>query len=937
LLGFWSAVRRSAPLRDDPDEVEKRNRSHADVQSIKLLLHGTRELTLDEAVVAVTVVDPNVATAETTGERVVLVKGLAAGETALIISGKSSRSTYLVQIMRPPRAATPRAKSSGLSGRDDPLSGYYALHFSPGFNASPSLIRHDFAFAQKLSGSRALRASGELFNFIGRGGRTLAQPLGTGFGANRITLGLDSPDSRFDALDSELDVSRLSFVNYTMRGAHFVSTPGSRWRGAELFAGAARPQPSFFNEGEGLLAGAFVPVLQDSGLRVRAGAFFISPRRRESARKGGLVFQTEARYAPNAKTNAEAEAAYANGGLSWRTRLDLQLAALDFHGELFRLDPRSPLVGIGAQTVARETKLFSLRWQPAARFAASLGYNRTTNFPSSTTRRAELNSRTLTATVAYAPARGTRFGFSFKKQEIETPTSIRTPFTFDLRTSAATFKYDQSLGRRLANDLEARLTLSDEGNTGERLARGFSLREQLRYSWRRGSVAGFVNYRSNTPSLTGLVLRNPSLLPAESRAAFAADPALFLLLNRDALPRLLPEVDLPVTRNTEIGARLQSAFSRLHVAAEVRYGAGDALAHNDRSLLATFSADLKLDAANSIQVSGARASSFNTPESRTSVTVSYVHRFGAESGGGFQFSKLLGLSRGRIQGRVFYDLNGDGQDDAGEPGAGGMRVELDGGHVQTTDARGRFGFGSLAPGEHSVALVSGELGVSILASNDALRRLVLPARGTLDVSFGVTNFGFAAGQVFNDLFLSGAASANGSPGVDGVRVLLRPASSVSGNAAPPLATVVSSRGTYEFRHLRPGSYLLEIDPASIPADFRQPEQKVWTIAVNPLRGSILDLPLVAQRAVSGVVFIDTDADGKFDPNRDEVVEGATVMAGCQAVRTNRQGAYILRNLPAGATEVTAYAPRGRKGETRNIELGVTPAYVKNLDLAIGVQ
>src|SRR6185503_19124536 len=122
--------------------------------------------------------------------------------------------------------------------------------------------------------------------------------------------------------------------------------------------------------------------------------------------------------------------------------------------------------------------------------------------------------------------------------------------------------------------------------------------EQLRFAWSRGSIAGFVNYRSNTPSLESLIIRNPGILPVELRAAFAADPVRFLLTYRELLPLFLNGVDLPLTRNTEGGARFQSTFSRLNVNGEMVYSSGRFIATQQRTLLASFSAVFSLDAAN---------------------------------------------------------------------------------------------------------------------------------------------------------------------------------------------------------------------------------------------------------------------------------------------------------------------------------------------------
>ncbi len=931
----WSTISLTPLQQDDSQGQAGQKPSRNYASRVKLLVGNIHQLTFDEAIVAVTVLEPSVAAAEIKTERTLFIKGLNAGETILIISGKNKRITYVIQVVRPPRVSRSNVNEALRDESAESFSGFYGLHFSPGTDSAPSLLRHSFEFNQKLPGSRTLRASGELSNFLGRGERGLAQPLGRGFGVNRLRLGLDSPGSRFDVLDSELEISRLSFNNYTMRGLHLVLKSDLRLKGIEIFAGRARPLGSFFNDGEGLLAGALAPVAQGPSWRIRAGAFFVSPQRQSDGRESGIIWHTDARYAPNENTVAEAEVAHANGNLSWRTRLDLRRGPFDFHGELLRLDPHSPLVGIGAQTAGRKLNSFSLQWRPLPRFGASLSYNSTTNSPLSTLRRIELNTKTLLAAASYTPARGTRLSFSFNQQELEQPATLSLPFLLNLRTRTATFRYGQRIGHGWTNEFEARLIESREGQTAEQVTSGLSLREQLRYSWRRGSVAGFINYRSNTPSLTGLILRNPLLLPAELRPAFTADPARFLLTNRDALPELLSGVELPATRSTEAGLRLQAAFSRLNLAGEVRYSTGEILARNERNILATFSADLKLDAANSIQVSGARAFSFSGTESRTALTVSYVHRFGSASGGGFQFSKLLGLSHGRVQGRVFFDLNGNGQDDPGEPGTAGMKVQIDGNHTRTTDERGNFNFTALEPGAHAVALASEDLGVKLRASNSTSRQLFLSQRETINISFGLTNSGSAQGRVFNDLFLAGEMSAGDAPGVKGVRIILRPASAGSANAAWPLSEVVNASGTYEFLNLPPGGYLLEIDPASIPANFRLPGQISWPINITPLQGSYIDLPLIAQRAVSGIVFIDRDGNGQFDSKTDEVVSGVRVVAGLAESWTDNQGAYILRNLPAGKFEVCAYLPKGRKSKIISIELGPDPTFRKNVNLASG--
>lgn len=903
------------------------------VPRIKLTTRETRELNFGEAILAATILDESIASAEIKGERQVLLTGVGTGETVLIVSGKSTRSTYVVQVTRPIRQRALRSNlKDELAVASEPFSGIYSIYFSPGFNGAPSLARHNFEFNQRLPGERTLRGSGELFNFFGRGERAFATPAIAALGVNRIRLGMDSASSSLDLLDSELSISRLTFNNYTLRGPHFVSKADSALRGLEIFAGRARPQSSLFNRGEGLVAGALVPLVEERSWQVRAGFFFISPRRKTLESPGAATLQVDARYSPDERTMAEAEAVYGQGQLSWRARLDLRRSDFRLYAELFRLDPRSALVEVGAQSAGRRANLFGIEWRPGAQLTVSFSYNTSTRAPLAKTGAVELDTRAFKVNVGYSLARGSRFSFGFNQQQVLTPTTLALP-RLDLRTRTINFRYGQRINRLWSNDFEGRFILSREGNTNSPVKSGFDLREQLRYSWRRNSLTGFINYRSNTPSLIGLVVRNPSLLPDALRDAFVADPARFLLTNRESLPQLLRNIELPLTRSTEMGLRFQAAFSRVNIAAETRYSMGEILARDERRLLASFTTRLKLDAANSIELSGARSFAFDGAVSQSLLTISYTHRFGAGSGGGFRLSSLLGLTRGRVQGRVFFDLNGNGQDDAGEPGMAGAKVQLDDNRTAATDAMGRFSFNAIEPGEHRLTFAAEGSGLNWRATNSMLRQILLSPRETAQVSFGITNFGSVSGRIFNDLFLRNEMSAGEAPGLGGVRLTLRPISSAA-LMRQSLSQTAGPDGRYEFRNLPPGDYLLEIDAASTPIDFSPPAKRSWPVAIFPLQGFYLDIPFAAQRALSGTVFIDRDGDGRFNPERDETVAGARVFAGQVEALTNQRGTFILRNLPAGKLELYATLPDGRTVKSVTVELGLNPVYKNGVNLIV---
>lgn len=911
----------SKPAHDADAEQRRRY-----AKRINLTVRGSHEIFFYEPVVSATVVDLQTASSEIRDGRTVVVRGLAPGETVLVVSTQGGRTVYSVGVTRPPASAARKPPTPQTPERPESYTGTYALTFSPASGGAPSLLRHTFDLGRKFEDGRLFRAGADLSQFFGSGERGLGRPLDFGLGADRLTLGYNSPAGALDLLDSDLNVSPLGLQGFRLRGPHFVSRGASPWRGAEIFAGVARPSPAFFDGGEGRLAGVLLPFVEGRAWRARAGAVWVSPRRESQGARGGLVFQTDVRYAPSERLSAEAEAAYASGGLSLRARFDAQAADFKFYGEALRVDDDSPYVSIGAQPGGRAVTTLGLRWQRWQWLAANASFRRTTSESPSALRRAPLDNSTLFAGTSFRAARGTHFSFSLTRQQFDVPARNASAFTWHLQTNSATFKYSQQLGRRWSNNFEARLTSSAEAAAGAHVGRGVQIREQLRFNWRGGSVTGYAHYVDNTPSPAGLLIRNPALLPAAAREAFEADPVRFLITNRYLLPQLLPGAELPLTRGGEVGARFQTAYSRFDFNGEARYGSGEFSARERRNLFVSAGVSARLDAANTVQVSGSRLFGREGGAVQSSLAVSFIHRFGAD--GGLSFAKLLGLDRGRIRGRVFFDLDADGQDDPGEPGVAGLRVELDGRRSATTDAGGNFDFAAAA-GEHTVALVSERLGAQLRASTPTGQRVYLAAGEGVRVGFGLNDFGFVSGRVFNDLTLADdQTAANDAPGVGGVLVRLRPA---AGSVGPALSQTVAAGGTYEFRNVPPGSYMLEVDAASLPADFRLHAGASWALTVSPLRGVFQGIPVAARRAIAGRIFVDGDGDASFDPRSDTALAGVLVSAAGVETLTATDGSYLLRNLPAGRVFVRAARPGG-DARSVTIELGTEPSFRRNLNI-----
>lgn len=896
---------------------------------IRIAMGETRDVPFAVSMTSFLIVSPEIASAVLNISSLTIT-GLYVGETILIVFAGQQRHTFLISVVAPPRAKRdPRLTDAAMEqGGLSALYGSYALTYSAPFGGGPGLLRQSFNWRRKLSQGRTLRFSSDIFKFVGQGDQDQARSMAPSLGLNRLSLGIDGPAGTVDILDSQINISPLSFHGYTMRGLHLVSAPTSPLHGVEFFAGLARPSLSLFDNNQGRIAGVVVPVARGESWQLSAALFSVSPQKDNKLGSGGLVAQVNGRYAPGKIIAAEGELAYANGGFSWRARLDLKRGPIKASGEIIRFDRRSPLVSIGAQSGGRETERLTFSWRVNTRLNASFNYNHTAIAPPAAAQRIALDRTTLSTSLNYRINQNSQFGFRFVQQQIETGVPADSS-RFRLETRTATISHDLRFKGSWANHFEVRLNSSRESRADARTESGLSFREQLRFSYNGVSATGFVNYTRQNQSLAGLIVRNPRLLPPLLQRAFAVDPALFLETNRDTLALLLPGVELPQTRGLEAGIRLQKAFSRINLAGEVRYSASQILEREQRTFAASVNLNLRLDAANSLRVSGSRTFGIGGAGGQSTLTVSYVHRFGAGSGGGLQFSRLLGLERGKIQGRVFFDQNGNGQDDTNEPGVAGMKVQMGGDRSAMTDAGGRFHF-DVNSGGYQIGLISQELGERWRATTMTAQHGFLAPRQTVNISFGISDYGVLAGRVFNDVSLRGEPGAGSSPGVPGVRLTLRP---VNGKS---LATSVNADGSgaYQFRSVPPGTYILELDPATLPADFRMLGQTSWSVTVQPLLNLYLDIPISAQRAVSGFVYIDQDGDGKFNPEKDRAVEGARVVTGKTEVATGKSGAYLLRNLPSGSIEIRARTQAGNESALLTISLGAEPTRRSGVNFAV---
>jgi hypothetical protein len=119
-------------------------------------------------------------------------------------------------------------------------------------------------------------------------------------------------------------------------------------------------------------------------------------------------------------------------------------------------------------------------------------------------------------------------------------------------------------------------------------------------------------------------------------------------------------------------------------------------------------------------------------------------------------------------------------------------------------------------------------------------------------------------------------------GVAGARVKLGPYSADTDTA-----------GRYLFKHVPRGEYELSLESHLLPADFAW-DGRLMRVTVGSTRRMYADLRVTPLNAIHGRVYIDRNANARFDAG--EAVAGAVVTVGHRLTATDHEGAYSLYNL-----------------------------------------
>jgi uncharacterized repeat protein (TIGR01451 family) len=295
---------------------------------------------------------------------------------------------------------------------------------------------------------------------------------------------------------------------------------------------------------------------------------------------------------------------------------------------------------------------------------------------------------------------------------------------------------------------------------------------------------------------------------------------------------------------------------------------------------------------------------------------------------------------GRIGDRIWLDLNRDGKQDSGEPGLGGVTVELRTAlgvlvGTTTTDATGAYLFDKLVAGDYVVTVVNtvGSFSPSDATTDNldsdftaaGTSAVTLSGSTGTSVDAGIIGTAKLSGKTLIDVTGNGAGADVPLAGVK-VSALWAGPDGVFGTADDLIvgSATTAADGSYLFENLPAGSYTVQVDPSTVPAGMAESfERDVALNNATPVSlaagASVtgIDFGYVGQGSLAGTVFVDANVNSSLGGSDTGIgaVPLTVTWSGPDGVfgtaddltwptTSAADGTYSVDHLPAGTFKVT---------------------------------
>jgi Carboxypeptidase regulatory-like domain len=487
-----------------------------------------------------------------------------------------------------------------------------------------------------------------------------------------------------------------------------------------------------------------------------------------------------------------------------------------------------------------------------------------------------------------------------------------SPTSFNARTLSAPVGIQYAAGHYTAG-LSYQPTTDFSGT----LANGYGANAGIAFG--PFSASGFFNHNVDIPTISSIFDQAPGLQQALQQAGIdITNPAqLAAVLNNAALLASLGfaglKFDVAPARN-DIGfnaawsgaqRRQLITLNYLSSSAQLTQGSFD-------FRLATLNYLRKLGSDTEVEASVSLLKTTETTGSTTNVAgstnatnqpsygLTIRHRFAGVP------DLLFPTKRGSIDGYVFRDDDSAGRYASGDPGLAGVVVTLDSEHTTRTDSSGHYTFAGIPFGEHVVA-------AQVKSDKPFYFTTASPANATIGstVNFGVN---YVSGKIF------GYVTNDAGAGVAGVVLLVQGLSQTATTGAD---------GRFVLDGVPQGHYKVEASADSLPTGYDLSNVTPINVDVTANAPWPVAISARALRSVSGTVM-------RLDAKTAHLVPVAGIDVSIPrlklTVTTDENGAYALRDLPAGTFDVQVDG--GNAGERRSVTLPPDPTSLIGIDFRV---
>ena len=856
---------------------------------VEVYLHSSESVTLP-GVTQITIFDPEIASAELEGPNAVRIAGLERGETVAIATIDGKIVSLVVEVIPRPGPKAPPSFEGDLE------RGYG--YFASDAQISRSEGRTDLTLLQSLTFMQ--KNADHQFDaalFI----EDQTQPGQNLFNPRNAWINYYTPRVEISFLDFSQNLTgqlqQNRFPNYSV--SNFVQLRGARVtlvRGHDrytIFGGTTLPTYFLTLAGTRDIAGfAFRRQQTDTFSWTATSSVVDVPPQDLSGKRIASVMQLAGfTYVPGTRWNFDGSAGLSNHGTLLRGNAGYWAPGWSVFGSFLQSSPEFPLNQIQSLFAGTTSLRGGAAFGTNSRLGEDVYYEHTiTNSGVLSIPRAVSDYLSPAFRFRFSPGETANFSYTYSRNTGGFTTGTETGNRFDIALNSR-------LPHSLGNTAHFRLG-SVQDPLGLQSQHELQFDDSFSVPVRIGTLFLGYTYNRLDPSLIQKLNQELGLLSPQLAQLFAANPTGFI-----ATTDLPPEIRALVESQIPVSATATASL-QMHVGRRLTVAPSLAFTHStsgpERETWTHFLGySLTYQLSKSWMLRSSLSTVWTTNSMQAVPERSTILAFGVQKNfNGSPIPEWMFRGSNTISGRVFRDANFNGLYNSGETGFEGIQVQLDNGAIQRTDKNGQFRFTGVHGDLHRVSIDAAQFPTAVRMTTPAEIAVSLTGHHDGFADFGVVDFARLVGNVFNDLRFEGKRQPDSVPIAD-VQLLL------TKNGKVVRTIITSAGGTFELDNLEPGDYELEVDLATVPANYIV-SPNTFPVHLEPVRTTTIDIPLRAMRSVSGHVYLRATLDSargstdqKDSAARLVPLVGVQLTAGQATVKTDSEGAFVLRNLPAG--------------------------------------